>query len=88
MMDKPLSIRYVELKQTMADLINRSGLPAFVIESMMMNFARELAESAAKQYQYDVQQYSAMMAQLNAEAEQRQKESENEPHAEMAEDEN
>ena len=88
MMDKPLSIRYVELKQTMADLINRSCLPAFVIESMMRNFAQELAESAAKQQQYDVQQYNDMMAQLNTEAEQRHMESENEPHAEMVEYEN
>lgn len=60
-MNKSLTMRYMELKDAIADLINESGLPAFIIEPMIKDFARELNEAAVRQYQYDCKQYEIEM---------------------------
>lgn len=56
-MDKPFSMLYEEFKQGLANLINNSALPPFVIESLMKNYIYEINSLAKSQYQSDKAQY-------------------------------
>ena len=56
-MNKPLSLIYEDFKQELADLINNSGLPAFIIESVLQNYLIETRTIVKKQYQIDKAQY-------------------------------
>lgn len=56
-MNKPLSITYEEFKKNMLDVINNSGLPAFIIESVLHNYLIEIKAVAQKQYQSDKEEY-------------------------------
>ena len=56
-MNKPLSLIYEDFKQELADLINNSGLPAFIIESVLQNYLIETRTIVKKQYQVDKTQY-------------------------------
>lgn len=61
-MNKPITIVYEELKQDLANLINKSGLPAFVIEPMLQNYLNEIKTIAQKQYLADKEQYNEFLA--------------------------
>ncbi len=52
-MNKPISITYEEFKQELADVINNSTLPAFVIENVLQNYLAETRMAARKQYEKD-----------------------------------
>lgn len=56
-MNKPVSMIYEEFKQELADLINNSNLPVFVIEPILQNYLIEIKEVAKKQYYIDKAQY-------------------------------
>lgn len=61
-MNKPVSVVYEELKGGIAELINASNLPAFVIESVIKEFLIEISDVAKKQYEYDKEQYEASLS--------------------------
>lgn len=52
-MNKPISITYEEFKQELADVINNSTLPAFIIENVLQNYLAETRMAARKQYEKD-----------------------------------
>lgn len=52
-MNKPITIIYEEFKQELADVINNSTLPAFVIENVLQNYLAETRMAARKQYEKD-----------------------------------
>lgn len=56
-MNKPITLKYEELKHGLADLINNSGLPAFVVESILKEFLLETKDVAKKQYELDKVKY-------------------------------
>ena len=56
-MNKPITITYEDLKQELANLINNSGLPAFMIESILQNYLYETKMVAERQYQIDKERY-------------------------------
>ena len=56
-MDKPITIIYEGFRQDLANLINNSGLPAFVIESVLQNYLLETRSAAERQYQSDKIKY-------------------------------
>lgn len=56
-MDKPFTLIYEDFRQKMADLINNSGLPPFVVESILQNYLYETRDVARRQYQHDKIQY-------------------------------
>ncbi len=56
-MNKPITVAYEELKQKLANLINNSGLPAFVIEPILKDFLEETKISAKRQYEFDKEKY-------------------------------
>lgn len=56
-MNKPFTIIYEDFKQELANLINNSGLPAFIIETVLQNYLNETRAIAIKQYQIDKAQY-------------------------------
>lgn len=68
-MDKPFSVICEEFKQELADLINNSGLPPFVIESVLQNYLSEISGIAKKQYQFDKTQYEKSLYELNKDKE-------------------
>lgn len=61
-MNKPFSIVYEDFKQELAALINNSGMPALVIESILQNYLTEIRSIAVKQYQADKAQYESSNA--------------------------
>lgn len=56
-MNKPSTVIYEEFKQDLANLINKSGLPAFVIEPVLQNYLNETRTVVQRQYQADKTAY-------------------------------
>ena len=56
-MNKPITVIYEEFRQNLADLINNSGLPAFIIEPILQNYLNETRLAMNKQYQIDKDKY-------------------------------
>lgn len=56
-MNKPITVVREEIKEKIAEVINTSGLPAFVIEPILQDFLVEVRNVARHQYEYDKQQY-------------------------------
>lgn len=60
-MDKPFSILYEEFRMNIASLINNSGLPPAVIESVLQNYLSEINSIAKAQYKTDKSQYEKFL---------------------------
>ena len=60
-MNKPITIVREETKEQIANIINNSGLPAFVIEPILQEFLMEVKNVAMRQYEHDKQQYLAFL---------------------------
>lgn len=73
-MDKPFSILCEEFRQELTNLINNSGLPPFVIESVLKNYINEVSSLARNQYQVDKARYECFLS----EKEKREEEMKNE----------
>ena len=56
-MNKPFSMMCEEFKQNVVNLINSSGLPPFVIESILKNHLNEVSNIVNNQYQIDKAEY-------------------------------
>lgn len=61
-MNKPSTIIYEEFKQELANLINNSGLPAFIVEPVLQNFLNETRMAMQRQYQADKAEYDQYLA--------------------------
>lgn len=60
-MNKPITIIREEVKQGIADIINNSGLPAFIIEPIIQEFLVEVKNVAKLQYERDLEQYNLQL---------------------------
>lgn len=60
-MDKPITLVYEDFKSDIAELINNSGLPPFVLESVVKDFLAEIHDVAERQYEYDKEQYESSL---------------------------
>lgn len=56
-MNKPFSVMCEEFRQKLANLINNSGLPVYVIELILQNCLNEVDNVAKNQYKADKAQY-------------------------------
>lgn len=56
-MDKPIVLIREETKRKLADVINESGLPAFVIEPILADFLSETRMVAQQQYEMEKMRY-------------------------------
>lgn len=56
-MNKPITVIYEDFKQELANLINNSGLPAFMIEPVLQNYLNETKVVMQKQYESDKAKY-------------------------------
>ena len=61
-MIKPSTIVYEEFKQNLASLINNSGLPAFIIETVLRDYLNETQIMAQRQYIADKTAYEKALA--------------------------
>ena len=68
-MNKPFSMMYEEFRQKMANLINDSGLPPSVIESVIKNYLNEISNIAKNQYQIDKTEYEKFLLKDSCEEE-------------------
>ena len=66
-MNKPITVVREEIKAKIADVINTSGLPAFIIEPILQDFLVEVRNVAKHQYEYDKQQYELSIKNENEE---------------------
>lgn len=64
-MNKPITVVYEDFKQELANLINNSGLPAFIIESVLQRYLEETRIAMQKQYQLDKAQYEKTLIEEN-----------------------
>ena len=64
---KPITIVYEDFKQNLADVINNSGLPPFIIESVLYSYLIETRNAAKQQYQFDKVKYAEALSQENNE---------------------
>lgn len=64
-MNKPSTIVYEEFKQNLANLINTSGLPAFIIEPVLRDYLSEVKAMAQRQYQMDKAEYEKALQEVN-----------------------
>lgn len=58
---KPMTVAKEDFANNLTDLINNSGLPAFVIESVMKDMYFEVRDVAQKQYRQDNEQYQSAL---------------------------
>lgn len=56
-MNKPMSLVREEVKRELADTINNSNLPPFVIEPILQDFLREVHIAVVRQYEHDKSMY-------------------------------
>lgn len=61
-MNKPITLVIEETKTKLAEIINTSGLPPFVIEPMLNTFLQEAHMAAKRQYEIDKLQYEQAVA--------------------------
>lgn len=61
-MNKPITLVIEETKTKLADVINTSGLPPFVIEPMLSTFLQEAHVASKRQYEFDKIQYKQALA--------------------------
>ena len=66
-MNKPITIVYEDFKQELANLINNSGLPAFIIENVLQSYLNETRNIVKAQYQFDKNQYESSLLEENEE---------------------
>lgn len=64
-MNKPFSMMCEEFKQNVVNLINSSGLPPFVVESILKNHLNEVSSVAKNQYQVDKMEYEKLLLGMN-----------------------
>lgn len=72
-MNKPSTLIYEDFKREMADLINNSGLPFFIVENVLQNFLIEVKDAAKKQYQIDKLQYEKSLSEKDEKKEDNEK---------------
>lgn len=58
-MDKPVTVVREELRETVTQAINKSGLPAFVVADMFERFLAELRQIEKQQYEDDLRKYNS-----------------------------
>lgn len=61
-MNKPITLVIEETKTKLADIINTSGLPPFVIEPILSTFVQETHAASKRQYEIDKIQYEQAIA--------------------------
>ncbi len=61
-MNKPITLVIEETKTKLAEIINNSGLPPFVIEPMLNTFLQEAHVAAKRQYEIEKLQYEQAIA--------------------------
>lgn len=59
---KPTSVMRMEFISNMANTINNSGLPPFVMEPIVKDMLLEIQAATKKQYEYDKEQYEQALA--------------------------
>lgn len=64
-MNKPITLKYEEFKQNLANIINNSGLPPFMVESILQSYLYETKMVVNKQYQLDNEQYEKYLSENN-----------------------
>lgn len=61
-MKKPVTLVLEETKTKLAEIINTSGLPPFVIEPILSTFLQEAHAASKRQYEIDKLQYEQAIA--------------------------
>lgn len=60
-MNKPITVAYEDCKKNIVDVVNQSGLPAFVIESILKDSLLEVRDIVRRQYEKDKKDYEAAL---------------------------
>ena len=60
-MTKPITVAAEDFSQNLVKLINESGLPAFVINQILIQMTGDLGKLAKQQYDSDLRKYNASL---------------------------
>lgn len=74
--NKPIMILREEFAMNMSNLINKSGLPLFVIEPIMRDMLMEVNAGVKRQYEMEKMQYEETLKNMDGEQDDRRKISE------------
>lgn len=66
-MNKPITLLYEDFKKELTNLINHSGLPAFIVETVLQNYLAETKIIVKKQYESDTKRYEEYLKTYAAE---------------------
>lgn len=65
---KPITIKYQEFIQNMTDMINSSGLPYFVVESVLISMLHDVSALTKQQYELDMKRFEETQKAMNNKA--------------------
>lgn len=65
---KPITIKHQEFIQNLTDMINSSGLPCFVIESVLVSMLHDVSALAKQQYELDMKRFEETQKAMNNKA--------------------
>lgn len=65
---KPITVKHEEFIDNLMSLINTSGLPFFVVESVLSNILRDVSVLRQQQYEKDLKRYEQMKDAMKEEA--------------------
>lgn len=68
-MNKPFTVTCEDFKQELTNIINNSGLPAFVIEFILRDYLSEIRVVAQNQYRSDKARYETALKEESVNAE-------------------
>lgn len=68
-MNKPMSLIREEVKKELADTINNSNLPPFIIEPILQDFLREVHVAVVRQYENDKAMYEKSLIETESASE-------------------
>lgn len=60
--EKPITVAYEETSFKLANIINESGLPAFVVEAILTNIIKEVQTIRIEQYKKDKAAYDEIVS--------------------------
>lgn len=63
---KPMTLMREDFVQNLLNLCNNSGLPFFVIESVLKDFTKEIHTASLKQFEFDKQKYNEELLKINS----------------------
>lgn len=68
-MEKPITIKKMEFEKSLAEVVNQSGLPPFILRPIMQEALTQVTQLEAQQLQNDISEYQKSLEEEESESE-------------------